>query len=136
MDRPARTGVRWPEVGWRGVVTLFARVSTFQGPVDGLDVMTRQARESVIPAARQMTGYQGILFLGDRWSGKSIAVTLWESEAAMRESEEAANKLRAQTSEGGEDILSVERFEVLVDERNSFRSSPRRAQQPRGSSQA
>jgi hypothetical protein len=78
-----------------------------------------------------MTGYQGILFLGDRWSGKSIAVTLWESEAAMRESEEAANKLRAETSEGGEEILSVERFEVLVDERNSFRSAPRRTQQLR-----
>jgi len=38
----------------------------------------------------------------------------------MRESEEAANKLRSEASEaGGEEIVSVERFEVLIDERNS-----------------
>ncbi len=74
----------------------------------------------VIPAARQLTGYQGILILGDRGSGKSVAVTLWESERAMRESEEAANKLRSEASEAGsEEIVSVERFEVLIDERDS-----------------
>jgi len=102
------------------VVALFARVSTFQGPVDGMDLLVKQAQESVIPAARQLTGYQGILILGDRGSGKSIAVTLWESETAMRESEEAANKLRSEASEaGGEEIVSVERFEVIIDERNS-----------------
>jgi heme-degrading monooxygenase HmoA len=99
---------------------LFARVSTFQGPPDGLDLMTKQAQESVIPSARELTGYQGILVLGNRESGRSIAVTLWESEATMRESEEAANKLRSEASEAGsEEIVSVERFEVLIDERSS-----------------
>ena len=79
--------------------------------------MVKQAQESVIPAARRLAGYQGILVLGDRGSGKSIAITLWESEQAMRESEEAANKLRSEASEaGGEEIVSVERFEVLLDE--------------------
>lgn len=82
--------------------------------------MAGQAQGTVIPAVRQLTGYQGILVLGDRGSGRSIVVTLWESEAAMRESEEAANKLRADASaEAGEEIVSVERFEVLIDERNS-----------------
>ena len=79
--------------------------------------MVKQAQESVVPAARRLAGYQGILVLGDRGSGKSIAITLWESEQAMRESEEAANKLRSEASEaGGEEIVSVERFEVLLDE--------------------
>jgi len=96
---------------------LFARVSTFRGPADGIDLMVKQAQESVVPAARRLAGYQGILVLGDRGSGKSIAITLWESEQAMRESEEAANKLRSEASEaGGEEIVSVERFEVLLDE--------------------
>lgn len=102
------------------MAALFARVSTFQGPADGIDLMAKQAQESVIPAARQLTGYQGILILGDRGSGKSVAVTLWESETTMRESEEAANKLRSEASDaGGEEIVSVERFEVLFDERVS-----------------
>ena len=99
---------------------MFARVSTFQGPTDGIDLMAKQAQETVIPSARELTGYQGILIFGDRDSGKSIAVTLWESESTMRESEEAANKLRSEASEaGGEEIVSVERFEVLIDERSS-----------------
>lgn len=95
-------------------------MSTFQGPLDGIDLMVKQAQESVIPAARQLAGYQGILVLGDRGSGKSIAITLWESEQAMRESEEAANKLRSEASEaGGEEIVGVERFEVLLEERGN-----------------
>lgn len=102
------------------VAVLFARMSTFQGPADGIDLAAKQAQESIIPAARQMTGFRGILMLADRDSGKSIAVTLWESEATMRDSEEAANKMRSEASEaGGEEVVSVERFEVLVDERDS-----------------
>ena len=120
MDRRVGTGVLWPSRRLEEVAALFARVSTFRGPADGIDLMVKQAQESVIPAARQLTGYRGILVLGDRGSGKSIAVTLWESEAAMRESEEAANKLRSEASEaGGEEIVSVERFEVLLDEPDS-----------------
>jgi hypothetical protein len=45
-----------------------------------------------------------------------VAITLWESEDALRESEEAANKLRSDTSSaGGAEIVSVERFEVVAD---------------------
>ena len=100
------------------MAALFARVSTFQGPADGIDLIAKQVQESIIPAARELTGYKGILMLGDRGSGKSIAATLWEDETAMRESEEAANKLRSEASEDGGEIVSVERFEVLVDERD------------------
>lgn len=102
------------------MAALFARVSTFQGPADGIDLIAKEAVESILPVARQLTGYKGMLMLGDRESGKSIAVTLWESEAAMRESEEKANKLRGEAADaGGDEIVSVERFEVLLEERDS-----------------
>jgi hypothetical protein len=99
------------------VVGLFARMSTFQGSADDLDRMSKEA-EAAIPV--QLPGEKGVLIIGDRQSGKSIAITFWEDEQALRESEEAANKLRSDIAEGaGSQIVSVERFEVLIDQRRS-----------------
>jgi hypothetical protein len=96
---------------------MFARVNTFQGSPDAVEGLVRQAREHVIPSASQEAGYRGMLLLADRASGKSIAVTLWEDEAALRASEGSANKLRADTAAaGGVQVVSVERLEVLLDE--------------------
>lgn len=96
---------------------MFARVSTFQGSADDLDRMSKEA-EAAVPV--QLPGEKGILVIGDRQSGKSIAITFWEDEQAMRESEEAANKLRSDIAEGaGSQIVGVERFEVLIDQRGS-----------------
>ena len=96
---------------------MFARVSTLQGPPDQVDEGIRAVQEQVIPAARQMRGFQGMLALADRATGKMVGITLWETEDALRESEEAANQLRGSTAgAGGADVVSVERFEVVVDE--------------------
>ena len=96
---------------------MFARMSTFQGSADDFDRMAKEA-EAAIPV--QLPGEKGILVIGDRQSGKSIAITFWEDEQAMRESEEAANKVRSEIAEGaGAEIVGVERFEVLIDQRRS-----------------
>jgi heme-degrading monooxygenase HmoA len=75
--------------------------------------MLRQVREEVLPRAKQVDGFKGMIALGDRHSGKTLGITFWESEEAMRASEEAANRLREESAEvGGDTIVSVERFEV------------------------
>jgi heme-degrading monooxygenase HmoA len=62
-----------------------------------------------------MTGFHGLLALTDRATGKAMTVTLWNSEAEMRQSEDAANRLRANAAaESGTRVLSVDRFEVVV----------------------
>ena len=95
---------------------MFVRMSTFQGSADSLGRMSTDA-EAV--TADQLPGEKGILVIGDRQSGKAIALTFWQDEEAMRDSEEAANKLRSEIAEGSaSDIVSVERFEVLVDRRD------------------
>ncbi len=94
---------------------MFARVSTYQGAPDRIEDTVRLGREQLLPAAAKMAGYQGTYFLVDRKSGKSISVTLWESEKDIRASEEAADRLRAQgAAAGSARILSVERFEVAL----------------------
>lgn len=94
---------------------MFARVSTFQGPPDQTAEGIRVAREQILPAARLMDGFKGIYLLYDRESGKSLSLTLWETETDMRASEEAANRVRAQSAEAsGDKVLNVERYEVAL----------------------
>jgi len=92
---------------------VYARVSSFEGPPELMNEALRQAREEVLPEARQMEGFKGMIALGDRQSGKALGMTFWESEEAMRASEEAANRLREESAEaGGERIAGVDRYEV------------------------
>jgi heme-degrading monooxygenase HmoA len=94
---------------------VHARVSIFEGPPFKIDALVNQAREQVLPQARQMDGFKGLIALGDRQSGKTLAITFWEDEEAMRASEEAANQLRSESAEAsGEQIVGVERYEVGV----------------------
>ena len=98
---------------------MFARITMFRGSPGASEEAVEQGlrvlKEQVIPAAQQMRGYKGVIAVGDRATGRGITLTLWESEDAMRESEEAANRLREQAAQAmDEAVESVERYEVLV----------------------
>lgn len=100
---------------------MWVRMSTLQGSPNQTDSEVEQLvkvlRENVLPTAQQMDGYKGVLSLGDKVSGKGVTLTFWETEEAMKASEEAANKLRQQAAtEMDEEIAGVERFEVLINE--------------------
>jgi heme-degrading monooxygenase HmoA len=95
---------------------VYARVSTLEGPADQIDEGFRYLREQILPNAFQEDeGFKGALALADRQSGKTLTITLWESEETMRATEEEANRLRSELAEaGGETIAAVERYEVGV----------------------
>jgi heme-degrading monooxygenase HmoA len=94
---------------------VFARVSTFTGTSDQIDEAMRQVRQDVLPRTEQLDGYKGAYFLVDRQNGKSLAVTLWESEEAMSASEEEANNLRSEVADAlGTQMVGVERYEVAI----------------------
>lgn len=99
-----------------------ARVSLFEGPPERLDEGTRYAQENVVPQARQLGGWKGLISLVDRNSGRAKVITLWDSEDSLQASEERGAELRKQAAEGGsETIIGVERYEVAVAERISAR---------------
>ena len=50
-----------------------------------------------LPQAKQNEGFKGIIALGDRQSGKTLYITLRESEETVRASEEEANRLRSES---------------------------------------
>jgi heme-degrading monooxygenase HmoA len=96
---------------------MFARVSTFQGSADQTAEGIRVAREQILPVARLQDGFKGIFILFDRESGRSLSVTLWESEEDMHASEEAALRVRTESAEAaGEVVVGVERYEVVLQE--------------------
>lgn len=96
---------------------MFARLSTFRGPVDQTAEGIRVAREQILPAARLQDGFKGIYILFDRESGESISLTLWETEEDLQASEEAALRARTESARAsGETIVGVRRYEVALRE--------------------
>lgn len=93
---------------------MFARVNTFKGSSETLEATEREIREEVLPALREVSGSRGLLALVDRETGKSMGITLWATEEDLRASEEAANRIRSRVEATGEEIQSVERFEVVA----------------------
>jgi hypothetical protein len=93
---------------------MHARMSIFEGPPHMIDEGVRHAREVILPQAKEMDpGFKGIIALTDRHSGKMVGISFWESEEAMRASEEGANRLREESAEaGGGTVAGVERYEV------------------------
>jgi heme-degrading monooxygenase HmoA len=98
-----------------GGSNVFARVTTYQGDPRKIDEGLNHARENILPRIQQIHGFEGVYYLVDRESGKALTITLWESEEAMRASEEEANRLRSESAESASAAVEdVERYEVGI----------------------
>jgi hypothetical protein len=98
------------------------RISTFSGDPARIDEGLRHAVQDVLPDARGIEGWKGIIMLVDRETGIERTMTLWESRAALEASEAAAGELRSRAAdEAGQQIVSVERYDVAL----SFDRAPR-----------
>ena len=96
---------------------MYARATIVEGPPENIDQGIAIVQGEVLPAARQLDGFQGMFGAVDRASGKVMTFTLWESEEAMRASEEAANRMRAGAMDAlGTPQPTVERYEVFIAE--------------------
>jgi len=94
---------------------MYARVTTLEGPPDKVDDGTRHVREQVLPQLQQMDGFKGFVALSDRQSGKLLGVAFWESEEALRATEEAVASVRSGAAEAaGGTVAGVENYEVVV----------------------
>jgi heme-degrading monooxygenase HmoA len=103
---------------------MFASVSTYQGPPDQIDDGLRYAQENIVPSLQEVEGFEGVYLLVDRQSCKVLTITLWESEEALRASEQETTQLRSEhrgqwdqvpTAEAGsQEVAGVERYEVAI----------------------
>ncbi len=94
---------------------MYARVNTFEGPADRVEEGVRYMQEQVVPWGRGIDGYKGTIGLVDRDSGKTIGITLWESQDKMLASEQEATRIRNEATEAMQaEKPTVERYEVAV----------------------
>ena len=90
---------------------MYARVSTYRGDADEFV----RGFGSVTAPLQQMDGFAGAYVLVDRAGGRAMTVTLWESEQALRASDEQADRLREDaTQRAGGSIESVDGYEVAM----------------------
>jgi quinol monooxygenase YgiN len=94
---------------------VYARTTTIQGDPAKIDAGIAHVRDQVFPAVTAMTGCAGMSLLVERDSGRCIATTAWESEAAMQSSAELVRPLRASAEQAlGASTSSVDTWEVAV----------------------
>ena len=94
---------------------MYARTTTVQADLSKIDDGIANVRDEVTPVITTMDGCVGMSMLVDRSSGRCIATSSWESEAAMRDSATRVLPLR----DGAEAALgasssTVDIWEVAV----------------------
>jgi heme-degrading monooxygenase HmoA len=94
---------------------MHARLTTLDATPDRMDDVTREVQEHVLPQLQQQDGFKGFIALRDRGSGRVRGVALWESEEALRATDEAAARIRGGVAKAtGATVASVENYEVVV----------------------
>ncbi len=92
---------------------MFARLGAWQGSAEELERWIERARDHVKPGIREDAGLKAAYWLVDRAGRKGLIVTFWESEEAMRASEEARRRRQAATSAATGAQVTTERYEIV-----------------------
>ena len=98
---------------------MHARVVTVQFQPGKVDEGIQILRESILPETRQQRGFKGALALLDRSTDKSIAITLWQTEADAQASGASSAYLQAQIAKVASLFAAaptIETYEVAVQE--------------------
>jgi len=94
---------------------MIAKLRTVTVAPEDVEEGVQYLRNRMLPVAREIDGFRGMVGLVDRVTGKAVTVTLWDDEQALEASEAGGARLRAA---GGAppSAAVVERFEVIVNE--------------------
>jgi heme-degrading monooxygenase HmoA len=99
---------------------MYARVTTFPGlPPERIKATLAEFNEHHLPKLEQQPGYLGVWAGVDYNGGRAIAVTYWESAAAMHASDKLAREVRAAVvTKAGVDRNRppvIDTYEVVLD---------------------
>ena len=94
---------------------MFARIHTLDGTAEQQAEGLRVLRDEILPWLRESTGYRGVVRLTDPAKGRTITITLWATEADLRESAEAAERLGGLIASGiGTTRQPIAEYEVTL----------------------
>jgi heme-degrading monooxygenase HmoA len=93
-----------------------ARIGRVEFQTDKADDVVSHVRENIVPRYEETDGFKGFTLLLDRSRGEGIGISFWESEDAMRASDELGDQARAGAAEAGSGSdRGKEYFEVAID---------------------
>jgi heme-degrading monooxygenase HmoA len=92
---------------------LYARIGTWRGTADDLERWAKAASEQVKPNVQKEGGLEAAYWLINREEGTGLTVTIWETEDAMKASEQFRAQRQAQTSEATGASVSTSRYEII-----------------------
>jgi heme-degrading monooxygenase HmoA len=93
---------------------MYARSTIIQAQPSSIDAGITHMRDAVMPALEGIPGCLGLSLLVDRTSGRCIATSSWDSEEAMRASEETIRPIRNQAAELFGGSTEVEEWEIAA----------------------
>jgi heme-degrading monooxygenase HmoA len=95
---------------------MHVRMTRFDGSPERIDEATRQTEDVWLPKLREIDGFRGVTTLADRSTGTIIAITYWDSEDALRASDERVTDVRKDVADAVavRSQPSVERYEVVI----------------------
>lgn len=95
---------------------MHARFTTVKGSADKVDAAIEQVRSEILPALQAADGFKGFTLHADRENGIMTGISYFESEEALRASEEAVRAKRDEVAEAaGSQHMDVRVFEVVID---------------------
>ena len=80
---------------------MHARIGRVSFDTDKADEVTKHVRENVVSSYEGADGFKGFTLLMDRAGGEGIGISFWESEDAMRASDELGDQARKGAAEAG-----------------------------------
>jgi hypothetical protein len=93
---------------------VYARVTRLEVPLDKL-AEEIASTELVQMKVEQTPGSRGLFYMVDHQTGKAMAITLWDTEQALAESQEMADGVTAERQkETSERLVSQETFHVVA----------------------
>lgn len=101
---------------------MYARCTITKYPPEVTDEAIAEiisaGNEEVLPVARKLPGFKGLLAFLDRESGKAMTFTLWEDEEARGATAATAKTVRSDMDRRlGREVLDVEDYELIFEER-------------------
>jgi hypothetical protein len=93
---------------------MYARTATLRGNPRDVDQAIAFVRDEWLPTTTELDGCTGLSMLAGRRSGRAIVTTGWETEQAMRASEEGMRASRARLGKILGAVPVVSQWEVAV----------------------
>lgn len=103
---------------------MYASVTTVREAGPEVGVTAKMAADSMLSWLNQFEGYRGLLIFASPETGSARIMTLWEDWDALERSERGRAQVReSMIATAGARLESVERYEIVLDERVDSRPS-------------